>query len=221
MKIDPYTISVLENFASINPAVWINEGNILETVSPSKSIIAHAAVETTFPKSFGLYRVAQLINVLSMYSDADVTFEDTHLTVSSGMRTTKLSYGDPKLCEPCQIPATYKFPTSSNIRASISAVVLKDLSKAARFLAVEDYTIQGDGERLLAVATSSSKPGSNFHTVQLGHTEHTFKAVMKHSNVLLLPEDYEVDVVAGDAPSIVFTSSRVKYVVALDDSSEF
>lgn len=220
MKIDPYTISVLENFASINPAVWINEGNILETVSPSKSVIARATVETTFPKSFGLYRVAQLINVLSMYSDADVTFENTYLTVSSGMRSTKLSYGDPKLCEPCQVPAGYKFP-SSNIKASISGVVIKDLSKAARTLSVEDYTLQGDGERLLAVATSNSKPGSNFHTVQLGHTTNTFKAIMKHSNVTLLPEDYEVEIIAGDLPSIKFASSRVQYIVALDESSEF
>lgn len=220
MKIDPYTISVLENFASINPAVWINEGNILETVSPSKSVIARATVETTFPKSFGLYRVAQLINVLGMYSDADVTFENTYLTVASGIRTTKLSYGDPKLCEPCQVPAGYKFPTS-DIKASISAVVLKDLANAARYLNAEDYVIQGDGECLLATATSNSKPGTNYHNIQLGHTDKTFKAVMKRTNVILLPEDYEVEVIANDLPSIKFASSRVQCVVALDESSEF
>ena len=219
-KIDSFAFSVLENFATINTQVWINEGNVLETVAPSKSIVARATVDTVFPKTFGLYHLNRFIQALSLYNEPDVTFEDTRLVVSSGMRSTKFSYGDPVLFKPCRIPDKMTFP-SSDIKASISSVVIRDLEKAARILGVEFFVIQGNGEVLTVSALDVEDPGSNYHRIQLGETDKKFKAVVKASNMLLLPLDYEIEVIPHeDRPSLKFVSDRIQYLVALDESSE-
>lgn len=221
MKIGTFTLSVLENFAAINPAAWIAEGNVIETVSPTKAIVARVTVDTTFPRNFGLYRVNQLIQTLSMYQDPEITFRETELVVSSGMRSTKLAYGDPTLFKPCTIPSTFKFPTSE-IKTSISSVVLNDLHKAVRVLGVEDLVIEGDGASLRIFAKNAEDKGSNYHAIRLGDTDKTFTAVVKHANMTLLSEDYEVEIVADKKhPALKFSTNRIEYVVALDEKSEF
>jgi hypothetical protein len=220
LKIDTFTVTVLENFAAINPATWINEGSLLETVSQTRAIIARVNVDTVFPKSFGLYRLSHLIQTLGIYNEPDVSFEDTHLLVSSGMRSTKIAYGDPALFEVHQKVKSMKFPTS-NIKTSISSVVLRDLDKAVRILGVPDIVIEGDGKEITICATKVEDVGSNYHSIRLGDTDQTFKAVIKHQNLIFLPEDYEVEVIASKkTPSVMFIADRVKYQVALDESSK-
>jgi hypothetical protein len=222
MKIDPFTLSVLENFAVINPAVWINEGNVLETVSPTRAVVARVNVEVPFPKSFGLYRLHQFIQVLNLYHEPDVTFEDTHVLVSSGLggRSTKITYGDPTLFGPCQVPDKMKFP-SSDIKTSISSVVLRDLAKAARVLGVEDLVIEGNGKYIAFSVLDTKNTASNYHTISLGETDKKFKAIVKHSNMTLLPHDYDIEIVIKGNPQLKFTSDRIKYLVAVEEGSEF
>ena len=45
MKISTNTVNVLKNFAKINPSIVVQEGNVLKTISPSKTIMARANVE--------------------------------------------------------------------------------------------------------------------------------------------------------------------------------
>ena len=55
MKIDANTMTILKNFAKINSSILINEGNILKTVSPTKTIVGKAAVSTVFEQKFAIY----------------------------------------------------------------------------------------------------------------------------------------------------------------------
>ena len=54
MKISTNTVNILKNFAKINPSIFIQEGNTLKTMSPSKTIMAKATVDTEFPKRFAI-----------------------------------------------------------------------------------------------------------------------------------------------------------------------
>ena len=44
MRVSTNTLNVLKNFAKINPSIVIAEGNVLKTISPSKTIMAKATV---------------------------------------------------------------------------------------------------------------------------------------------------------------------------------
>jgi hypothetical protein len=222
MKIDAFMMTALENFAAINSAAWLDAGNVIGTVSPTKALVARVEVDTEFPRSFGLYKLGCFINVLGMYKEPEITFEDTHLLVSdSSQRSTKITYGDPTLFDDFQKAWGLEFP-SSDIKTSFSAELLRDMDKAIRVLGVSDLIIEGDGKVLTITATNFREPGCNYHSVQLGETDSTFKAVIKHANMTLLPANYEVEIIPNKrTPSIKLTAPRIKYLVALDKDSKF
>jgi hypothetical protein len=221
MRIDSFTMTVLDNFAAISSAAWIDAGNVIGTVSPTKALVARVEVETEFPKSFGLYRLGCFINVINMYKEPEVTFEDTHLLVSDSPRSTKITFGDPDLFDDFRKASKLNFPTS-DIKTTFSAELLRDIDKAVRVLGVPDLVVQGNGETLSVMATNVREPGCNYHTIQLGETDKTFKAIIKHSNMTLLPANYEVEIVPNKrTPSLKLTAPRIQYLVALDKDSEF
>ena len=49
MNLSNESVNILKNFSTINPSVWVNEGNTLRTVSPAKTIMASAVVDDDFP----------------------------------------------------------------------------------------------------------------------------------------------------------------------------
>jgi hypothetical protein len=48
MKISSETITVLQNFATINNGLQVKAGNVLQTISPGKTVVASAVVAETF-----------------------------------------------------------------------------------------------------------------------------------------------------------------------------
>ena len=48
MKLTPNTITILKNFSSINPSIYIREGNTIRTIAVSGNIAAVAEIEEEF-----------------------------------------------------------------------------------------------------------------------------------------------------------------------------
>ena len=51
MNLSKRTQAILKNFAGINQSIVIKPGNILETVSNTKDILASATIEETFEQT--------------------------------------------------------------------------------------------------------------------------------------------------------------------------
>ena len=90
MKLSDKTVGILKNFSTINQNILIKEGSKLRTMSTMKNILAEADVPETFPTDFGIYDLNEFLGVLTLAKDADIQFEDSHMTVSSGK--TKIKY---------------------------------------------------------------------------------------------------------------------------------
>ena len=59
MKLSQKTNEVLKNFSSINNSLLFNEGTVLRTVSPTKSVMGRAEVTESFPRQFAIYDLNQ------------------------------------------------------------------------------------------------------------------------------------------------------------------
>ena len=57
MKFSDVTLDVLKNFSSINSSMLFRSGNTIRTISPQKTIMAKATVDTDFPKRFAIYNL--------------------------------------------------------------------------------------------------------------------------------------------------------------------
>ena len=50
MELTEKTLTVLKNYATINPNVVINNGNVIKTISEAKNVLSSAEVDVEFPK---------------------------------------------------------------------------------------------------------------------------------------------------------------------------
>ena len=82
MELKESTLSILKNFASINPNIVIAEGNTLKTITEAKNVLATATVEESFPKTVGIYDLSEFLGVLSLVDVPKLEFNDDFAIVS-------------------------------------------------------------------------------------------------------------------------------------------
>ena len=84
MKLDNTTLHILKNFSSINKNILFKPGNIIRTVSGTKSVLAKAVVGQDFEKSFAIYDLSRFIGTLSLFNDPELNVRDTHVEINEG-----------------------------------------------------------------------------------------------------------------------------------------
>lgn len=217
MRIDNSTITVLKNFSNINPSIVIKEGNILETISSSKTIKAKAKVSTTFPRRFAMYNLNKFISILSLFENADVSFDESSLTVSDGNKSTQLTYSDETTI--IKVPEKdIKLP-SVDVSVNITNDNIKDIEKALGVLAVPEIIVSGDGNNIYLQAADSKNSTGDFYSIVIGETDKTFRAIFKAENIKILPGDYTVDICSKGISK--FYNNEVEYFIAVEQSSTF
>lgn len=217
MKIETNTLNVLKNFAKINPSIVIQEGNTLRTMSPSKTIMGKATVNTEFDKRFAIYNLDRFISTISMFNNPEFQFKDSYVKILDENMESKLNYADestitklpekePKLPA---VDATFKFNSEH----------LKTIERAAGVLQLPEIIVSGDGKNIhLQVADSKIKNGDVF-SLNLGETDKTFKAVFKFENIKIIPGEYQVNISSRGLAH--FLGKDVEYWIAIEQSSTF
>ena len=217
MKIDNDTINVLKNFSNINPSIVIKEGNILETISSSKTIKAKSKVSTNFPHRFAIYNLGKFISTLSLFDNPDVEFGENALTVSDGNKSTQLTYSDESTI--IKVPEKdIKLP-SIDVSVNITNDNLKDVEKALGVLAVPEIIVTGNNNKVYLQAADSKNPTGDFYSVEIGTTDKKFKAIFKSENIKVLPGDYIVEICAKGISK--FYNDTVEYFIAVEQTSTF
>ena len=218
MKLDAKTVNVLKNFSSINPSMLFREGNVVKTISPSKTVMAKANIDTTIGKKFAIYNLGKLLSTLSFYDNPEIELREKNLVISNGNgSSTTLAYAD---------EATIKTPpekeiTLPSIDASftISNSALNNILKMLGTLGLPEIAIVGDGTNLSVCTLDSKNAGSETHTEKVGVTDKTFCAIFKAENIKLIPDDYQVDVSSKGISH--FKGKEAEYWIAVEQNSTF
>lgn len=217
MKIDTVTIGVLKNFAKINPSILIQEGNILKTISSTKTIMAKAVVPTTFDKKFAIYNLDRFISTLSLFNDPDLTFKDRSVTIKTGNKKTEYTFADESLIKAAP-DKEIKLP-SIDVSFKITNDILKDIEKGAGVLGLPEIIIVGDGNTVSIQAADVKNPSSDLYSIDIGKTDKVFKAVFKFENIRIIPGDYEVSICSKGISH--FKGDIVEYWIAIESNSTF
>ncbi len=217
MNIDPVTLQVLKNFSTINAHILVKPGNVLETINEGKSIKVKAMVPVEFPTRFALYNLPKFLNTLSLFKDPSIEFTDRFLTIKSTDRSAKIVYTDEDLI--IKLPdREFKMPPA-DITVTLRYEDLKSLEKAASVIGTEEICIVGDGSKLSLQAVDTKNVTSDAFLIEVGETEHTFRAVFKRDNLRLIPADYQVDLCFKGIAC--FMTDTLEYFIALELSSSF
>ena len=212
MKLSDTTVGLLKNFAGINQNILIEEGKNIRTMSTMKNILASSPVAEEFPRDVGIYDLNEFLGVLSMAKDADIQFEDNHMTVSSGKTKIKYMYSDPSILT--VPPQTFNAPEEDRM-FRINKEELQSVLKASAVMQLPDITLV---DRNLT-ATDLKNTTSNNYTIELEGSfplrEHRLH--WKAENLKMVPDSYRVGVSeAANVSHWVNGATGLDYWIAME-----
>lgn len=217
MKISTNTMNVLKNFAKINPSIVVQEGNVLKTISPSKTIMAKANVETVFSKRFAMYSLDKFISTVSLFNDPELKFNDKTVEFFEGNKRSQLIYSDESTIT--KAPDKEINLPSVDVSFLLTWDTLKDVEKSAGVLSLPEIVVMGDGKNVFLQAEDSKNPSGDVYSINIGDTDKVFKAIFKAENIKILPGDYEVTISSRGISH--FAGKEVEYWIAVEQSSTF
>jgi hypothetical protein len=222
-SISQETLSILKNFSQLNSNLLVRPGNVINTVTGAKNVMAQATVEEDFPVEFGIWDLNKFLGTLSLFDSPTCVFGEKSVKISGeGGRAVTYYYSEPSLLttinKQVQMPETV-------INLSLTQSVFADLQRAASVLQLPDlsFTSMG-GENILAVVRDKKDPTSNDYSVAVGDVlgdTPNFEFNFKIDNLKLLPGDYDVEICESVVSSFTNTNIDVKYWIALETDSTF
>jgi|SRR6185312_733158 len=196
MKLSERTVSLLKNFAGINPSILIKPGNVLQTINPMSSVIATATIEESFPKEFAIYDLNQFLSAISMFKDCNIEFGEGYLELKGeGSATIRYWCAEPSLIK--SKVSEVKLP-SEDVQFNLSETALSKVLKAASILALPELAFASNGDTLSVKAIDSRSSSSNSMDVELCKNESgsKFNIIFQVDNLKMLVQDYAVTVCA-------------------------
>lgn len=218
MKLDQRTLQVLKNFSSINPSILFRAGNVLKTITPTKTILAKATLEQEFPSSFAIYDLNRFLSVLSLFDEPDLEIGEKSVGIRSGRKRVNYVFADPNTIVAPKDDKEIKFP-KADVSFELTNEALADVTKALGVLRQPEIAIVGDGTTISLQTTNSKDPTSDVYSIEVGETDRTFTAIFKAENIRLLPDSYQVDIASAGISR--WKSSDVEYFIAVEQNSKW
>jgi len=222
IKLSKETFDILKNYSSINSNIFVNEGNVISTISPIKNILSEAHVTETFDVSFGIWDLPKFLGTLSIFNDPELEFHEKYVLISNGIKTIKYHYSDPKLLT---VPNKKIQMPNIDVSFVISNNELNELKKAASILGVSDLTIHNNENGELFIKVHDKKDvGSNSFILPLDSDEEylgTFSLNFLIENLKLVSGDYKVDIASNIVSQFTNMHSDIRYWIALEMDSVY
>ena len=217
MKITTNTLNVLKNFSKINPSILFVEGNTLRTISPNKTIMAKANVDTEFVKRCAIYNLDRFISTISLFQDPELKFGEKSVIINDSNKNSDYYYADENAIK-TPPDREIKLP-SVDVTFTLNDSNLKDVERAAGVLQLPEIFVMGDGSKIYIQAGDSKNPTSDTYSVEIGETKKTFRAIFKVENIKIIPGEYEVSISSKGISH--FSGKESEYWIAVEQTSTF
>lgn len=215
MKFEPATIQVLKNFSSINPSMLFKPGNVVSTVSPTKSVLAKARINQKFDRQFAIYDLSRLLSAMSLFENPEIEFSEKHLTIKNNERVLDYRFADPSTIivppdKDVNLP-------SEDVSFKLTMTNLQDIQKALSTLGMPEIAVVGDGKKMWLQVTDTKNAQGDSYKIILGDVAKKFRLVFKAENLKLIPQDYDVKITSKGLSHFKGTQViDVEYWIALE-----
>lgn len=219
MKLSENTLNIFKNFATINPSLLVNPGNVITTVSISKNIFAKATVEETFPSRFAIYELSKFLGIVSLFKESELDFGESQVKIVSGRQSVNYTYADPSMIVAPDPNKEISFP-GADIEFSISQEELQRVVRASGVLQLPEIAVIGNGQTVTVTATNSKNPSTDVFSIEVGITNKTFNMIFKVENIIkLISSNYDVNITSRGISR--WSTGNIVYFVMTEASSSF
>jgi hypothetical protein len=208
MKLSSNTMNVLKNFSTINENIFIKPGNVLETISKQKNILARAEIAESFSEEFGIHDLNNFLSVLTLSKDS---------SPESNTKYRKASK------EVLVIPPEKKINMdNAEISFSLSAEDLDWFQKAASALNSPNIAFMSDGQKINVQIFDAKDDSSNVNTTTIAESDgKIFKMIFATENFKFIPGNYQVTIHSKGISHFKNTGTTLEYWVATEAGSSY
>lgn len=225
MKLSNNTMNVLKNFSTINENIFVKSGNIIETVSKQKNILAKAEVSETFSDEFGVYDLNKFLSVLTLKSDStpEIDFENNDIIIKSRGGKTNITYRKaPK--DVLVLPPEKKINMdNAEINFTFSNDDLDWCLKAAPALDSPNVAFVSDGENISVQLSDLKNDASHVSETVIGSSSDgkKYKIVFAIENFKFIPGSYTVTIHSRGIAHFKNNNLSIEYWVAAEPNSSY
>lgn len=217
MKLDSNTITILQNFQTINQSIVINPGSVIRTISPSGSVYGSATVADVFDKQFAIYDLSRFLGILSLHKQSDIEFFDDHMIIDQDNYKVKYTYCSPQLI--ATPPDKQIVMPDSDIVFDLNSEIFQGIIKRMMIFGFSEIGFIGDGTNLSIVVINTKNQSSDSSSSIVGTTSKRFTCILEAEKLKLIPTDYKVTITPKGL--VHFHSAMVDYWIATSTKSQF
>ena len=222
MQLTENVQQVLKNFASINPNIVVEPGNVVRTLAEGKNIFGKATIDVDFPIKFGVYDLNEFIGVLGLVDNPELTFEDTHVNVGDSVGRSKIRYFFTDTDHLTSPQKDIVMP-SAEVTLNIGNDTLNKIKRAASALGHSELSIKANNGSISLTIFDSGNTTSNTFSIDVDgeYQSEDFNFIISISNLKLLPGNYKVSISSKLISHFVNTTVDAEYWIALEKSSTY
>lgn len=220
MKLTENTITILKNFSSINPSIYIRKGNKIRTIAVSGNIAAVAKVQDHFETDFGIYELNQFLNGLKLYENPELDFsQDNCVLIKQGKHKIKYRLTDPSLIFVAE-DRDIKLP-SQDVCFILKEEQFEKLLKASSVFGLPDFSVIGDGKEIILQVFDKENSSSNEVSIIVGETDEEFNMNFRMENLKIISGNYEVVISKQLIAQFTNQDFDLTYYIGLESDSSF
>tara|TARA_B100000900_G_scaffold343246_1_gene306897 strand:- start:229 stop:903 length:675 start_codon:yes stop_codon:yes gene_type:complete len=222
MELKESTLSVLKNYAAINPNIVVQKGNKIKTMTEARNVLSSATLEEEFPQEFGIYDLNEFLGVIGLVGEPRLTFENEYVTITDSSNRSRVKYffSDPEMLT---TPTRDVQTPPIDVSFVLDNDTLNRIKKASSTLGHTEFSITGkDGVLTLAVIDSKNTTSNAFSIDISGEfTEDNFNFIFDIKNLKMIPGDYQVGLSSKLISHFVNKNTGIEYWIALEKTSTF
>lgn len=217
MQLSNDTKDVLKNFSTINQNLMVKSGNVINTMSAMKNIVAKATIPDSFANEFAIYDLNEFLSALSLFKNPTLDFKDqsVKLNEEGGGSAVNYFFSDPSVVT---TPKTEITMPSVDVEFTFTQDTFNQIQKASAVLGVPDVVLKGTtGGDINLTVTDRKNDTSNDFSIKVGENSATdFTHYFKVENLKLLSGNYKVEVSTKGISHFVNVDKPVEYFIALE-----
>lgn len=224
MKISTDTVNVLKNFSTINEGIFIKKGNVVETISKQKNILARAELSDNFDQAFGIYDLNNFLGVLSLQKDTpELEFDDKNVLIKAFSGKSEIKYRKaPK--EMILVPPDKSINMGNpEIQFTITADEINWIKRVASQLSSPNLCFVSDGSTVSVQSYDAKDDSAHVNTTQISATANgkKYRMIFATENLKFFEGSYEVKITAKGIGHFKNTGFAIEYWVMAENGSKY
>ena len=205
----------------INPSIAFNPGNVLQTVAPSKTVMAKAKIKEEFPTTGAIYDLSRFLGVVSLFEKPEFVFTDTQVVIKGTTQSVNYTFADSSMI--ITPPADKKLTVDNpDVELNLPGSKISAVLKAAAVLQLPEVALFCDGATVYLQALDSKKPSTDDYKEEIRDwtDQSTFRFIFKTENFKMIPYDYNLKISSSGIAQFTYTDDLI-YWVAVEANSTF